>query len=243
MKYYKIILDNTFIGVVRSGQFVKESDESKKLFYSDEQHGQFVSYKGVLYKDYWMPPVNTEREFTMASIIEITEEEFNILQEAIDNDEPVIIDDDDEDEPVIIPDPEDPDITIEAIRDLKINQMSRICRQTIESGFDIEIRGETKHFSLGTEDQLNLMSLGEMAKTQEVIPYHADGEECTFYTANEINAIITEANTFKNYQLIYFNALKSYINALNTLEDIAAVTYGIDIPDAYKTDVLKVLEY
>jgi len=40
--------------------------------------------------------------------------------------------------------------------------MSRACRQTIEAGFDLIIRGETKHFSLTTQDQLNLMSISSM---------------------------------------------------------------------------------
>ncbi len=242
MKYYKIILDNTFIGVVHSGQFVKESNESKKLFYSDEQNGQFVNYKGILYKDYWMPPVITDKEFVMATITEITEEEYNTLQEAIENNEPVIIDDDDEDEPVIIPDPEEPDITVEFVRNAKLNEMSVACRHTIEAGFNLEIRGETRHFSLTTQDQLNLMNLNIMVQTETLIPYHADGEEITFYTVEEIQQIISAANTFKNYQLAYHNALKSYINDLDTIEAIAAIEYGTPIPDEYKSDVLMVLE-
>jgi hypothetical protein len=60
--------------------------------------------------------------------------------------------------------------------------MSRTCRQTIEAGFDLVLRGETRHFSLTTQDQLNLMSLGTLVQTQDLIPYHADGEECEFYT-------------------------------------------------------------
>jgi hypothetical protein len=99
-----------------------------------------------------MPPVQTDRSFTMATITEISYEEYLTLQEAIDNNEPVIIDDDDEEEPVIIPDPEDPDITVEFVRAAKLNEMSAACRHTIEAGFDLAIRGETKHFSLTTQD-------------------------------------------------------------------------------------------
>jgi len=36
--------------------------------------------------------------------------------------------------------------------------------------------------------------------------------------------------------------LKNYINSLGTIEDINAITYGVTIPEEYKTDVLKVLE-
>jgi hypothetical protein len=120
--------------------------------------------------------------------------------------------------------------------------MSYACRTTIEAGFDLELRGETKHFSLDTQDQLNLISLSAMAQTQSLIPYHADGEECTFYTSEEINEIVETATAFKIYHTTYYNALKTYINALGTIEEIAAITYGVEIPDEYKSDVLKVLE-
>jgi len=43
-------------------------------------------------------------------------------------------------------------------------------------------------------------------------------------------------------QLAYYNSLKNYINALDTIEAIAAIEYGTPIPDEYKSDVLRVLE-
>ena len=239
MKYYKIIVDTTFIGVVYSGQFVTANGRGH-LVVADETHGQFVSYQNLLYRDYWMIPVTTNHEFTIAQITEISEEEYNALKEAIEREEEIVIDDDDEEE-IPIPLPE-PDITVEFVRETKLKEMNAACRTTIEAGFDAIIRGESKHFSLTTQDQLNLMSLGVMAQTQSLIPYHADGEECTFYTAEEINQIIDAANSFKNYQIAYHNALKAYINDLDTIEDIAAIEYGTPIPDEYKSDVLKILE-
>jgi hypothetical protein len=131
---------------------------------------------------------------------------------------------------------------LEYVREGKINEMSRACRETIEAGFDLDIRGETKHFSLTAQDQLNLMSLNLMAQTESLIPYHADGEACTFYTNEEINEIVESATAFKIYHTTYYNALKTYINALETIEDIAAIKYGTPIPEEYKSDVLKALE-
>ena len=78
--------------------------------------------------------------------------------------------------------------------------------------------------------------------TEELIPYHADGEEMTFYTNEEINQIISAANELKNYNMAYFNSLKAYINSLDTIEAIATITYETPIPDEYKSDVLRVLE-
>lgn len=243
MKYYKIIVSNTFIGVINSRAFLVENPHTHRLQVSTDTEGQFVDYAGELYRDYWMRPISSERQFIQALIEEITENEYLAIIEAIENDEEIIIDDDDnEDEPIVIPDVEDPDVVLEFMRESKINEMNHICRTTIEAGFDLVLRGETRHFSLTTQDQLNLMSLSAMAQTQSLIPYHADGEEVTFYTSEEINQIVNAANTLKIYNTTYCNALKAYVNTLETIEEIGSIEYGTPIPDEYKTEVLKVLE-
>ena len=241
MKYYKIIVGSTFIGVVYSGQFVTANGKGR-LVVSDEIHGQFVNYKDLLYRDYWMVPVTTNHPFTLAEITEITSLEYDSLKEAIANNEEIDIGDGDDEEPIPEVIDEQPNITLEYVREAKLKEMSTACKHTIEDGFDLIIRGETRHFSLTTQDQLNLMNLSTLAQSQELIPYHADNEEFEFYTAEEINQLIAAATQFKNYHTVYYNSLKKYINALDMIEDIAAVTYGITIPNEYKTDVLRVLE-
>lgn len=241
MKYYKIINNNEFIGVVTSRDFIKYSPRANCFLCADEVRGEYINLNAVLYRSTWMAPIVHAEPYVSAIITEITEEEYNTIREAINNNEEILIEDDTEEEiPVIIP--EDPDITLEFVRQTKLSQMSKTCRQTIENGFDLILRGEIAHFSLTTQDQLNLMNLSIMAQTENLIPYHADGEECVFYSADEINQIISAANTFKNYQLAYNNALKVYINDLDTIEAIAAIEYGTPIPDEYKSDVLMVLE-
>lgn len=240
MKYYKIIQDNTFIGVVTSDNFVRYQPKTNMIIGSNERHGEFVEYKNTIYRATWMAPstLNTEG-YELAEVIEVTKEFYDKYKDII---EAINMGDDwKEKETVITIDPY-AQIDINFIRTNKLQEMSITCRTTIEKGFDLELRGETKHFSLDTQDQLNLMSLGQMAQTQSLIPYHADGEECDFYTAEEINEIIDTANAFKIYHTTYYNALKGYINSLETIEDIVAVTYGMEIPEEYQTNVLKALE-
>ena len=242
MEYYKIIYNNTIIGASTSKQFARYSPVNNCLLYCSKEQGQYIMYNEGLYRDSWMKPLTTTIEYIEAEVEIIDKEEYDILFNALKTVEEIVINEPEEE---VIEEPEITPIspTIEFMRMSKLKEMSTLCRQTIEAGFDLDIRGETRHFSLTTQDQLNLMSLSAMAQTQQLIPYHADGEECEFYTADEINEIITKATELKNYNTVYYNSLKTYINALETIEEIAAITYGTPIPEEYKSDVLKVLEY
>lgn len=241
MKYYKIMtFENKFIGAVSSSDFIRYSFVGHSYMRCNEKKGEYVVFNGITYRAAWMAPCKTDRTYIEAQIIEISEEEYQIFMDAIEHNE--TIPDEQEDIPPL-PDPID-EIeaeTVEFVRSSKIAEMSLQCRRTIEAGIDIQLRMETKHFSMDTQDQLNLMSLGVMAQTQELIPYHADGETCIFYTADEINQIVAAATAHKVYHTTYYNALKNYINSLTTIEEIAAITYGTPIPDEYQSEVLKVI--
>jgi len=69
----------------------------------------------------------------------------------------VIADDTKEEESAYV-DPIDT-ASIDFIRSSKLTEMSYACRKAIEQGFDLILRGESHHFSLTTQDQLNLMNL------------------------------------------------------------------------------------
>ena len=249
MKYYKLISDNNFIGAITSNNFVSENSRTHWLLSSNEEYGQFVIYQNNIYRDYWMAPIidNSLIDFINVKIIEIHEDEYDIYIEAINNNQPIY-----DDEPnirlqseLIIPEQvnENDAASIDFIRTSKINEMSRACNQVIEAGFDIELGGKVEHFSLTTQDQLNLISLSSMAANgMEAIPYHADGEVCRFYSNAEMQAIVARATAFKIYHTTYYNALKNYINSLETIEEIAAVTYGMPLPEEYQSDVLKSLQ-
>lgn len=244
MKYYKLIQEQTFIGVATSSDFLAQNPISLWLLTADEITGQYVQCNNKLYRDYWMTAVNANSTigFVQADIREISEQEYNTYKEAIQKNEEIIIPETRYSNATILT-VEAPEVpTVEFMRQSKITEMSYICHTTIEAGFDLGIRGEMYHFSLDTQDQLNLISLSALAQTEELIPYHADGEEVIFYTAEEINQIVNTATQFKIYHTTYYNALKTYINALENIEDISAITYGTSIPEEYKSDVLKALE-
>lgn len=136
--------------------------------------------------------------------------------------------------PVEVPD-------MEELKNQKVAIMSAVCNQVITYGVDVELTdGTTKHFGLSLEDQVNLMNLQAMiASGAESVPYHADGEECLYYSAADFALIVQAATSWKLYQESYFNSMREYIRTMETAEEIEAVTYGIEIPVEYQTAVLK----
>jgi len=243
MKYYKIIQDKNCVGIANSNSFILYQPEIHSFTAANETTGDLVEYKNKFYRGLWMKPMTTDItiKYTIADIIEITKEEYVAFEEAFKENEIIEEETDTEPEyikPYIPPEKEGVDF----IRQSKVNEMSYQCRQAIENGIDIIAQGKTRHFSLTTQDQLNLMSLNIMAQTQDIIPYHADEEQCIYYTAEEIKQIVAAANSHKIWHTTYYNALKAYINSLETIEEISAITYGTPIPDEFKTEVLKVIE-
>ena len=244
MNYYKIIKDGVIVGAITSNDFMRYLPITDCFVRANDQNGEYVTYKNQFYRATWMRPIVYQVAFIEALILAITEEEYEAYIHAFEIHEIIeqeIMEEAEEmQEQIEAIDPIE-QASIEFIRTSKIQEMSHECRFTIEAGFDLELRGETHHFSLNTQDQLNLMSLSEMAKTQSLIPYHADGEECIFYTAEEINEIVETANAFRIYNTTYYNMLKNYINTLETIEEISAIEYGTEVPEQYQSEVFKVL--
>jgi len=98
-----------------------------------------------------MVPVTTNHPFIVANISEISELEYESLKEAVETNEEVEIEDE-EDEPIPEVIIEEPDVFVDYVREAKLKAMSTACKNTIETGFDLMLRGETKHFSLTTQD-------------------------------------------------------------------------------------------
>lgn len=246
MNYYKIIADGEFIGVGNSTNMICYQVKHNIILGCSEKKAEYIICDEKLYRADWMLPVNpmsTKYSYTKAEVIAIEEEEYNALVSAIEKNEEIVI----EPETPVEEAPEyiDPNevITVDYVKNAKIAEMSNTCNKVITNGFDVTLSdGNSYHFSLTTQDQLNLITLSSMVASGETqIPYHADGELCRFYSAEDINIIITTATQFKTYQVSYFNALKAYIESMTDIETIGAVVYGIEIPAEHQSDVLKVL--
>lgn len=111
----------------------------------------------------------------------------------------------------------------------KIQFLSDVCAQTIEAGIQIG----NDHYSLSYADQINLSKLATQAAMAPSLPifYHADGQLCRQYTAEEILQISQIAVAWVTYHTTYFNFSKAYINSLSDFNTIAAFKYGMSLND------------
>lgn len=244
MNYYKLISGTNIVGIATSLDFRRFQKKHRIILICDEQSAQYVQYKDILYHDNWMLPITSDLyEYESAEVIQVDEQEYNTLKAALETEDEIVIKPETpvEEEPEYV-DPNEV-ITVDYVKSVKIAEMSNTCNKVITNGFDVVLSdGNSYHFSLTTQDQLNLITLSSMVANGETqIPYHADGELCRFYSADDINIIITTATQFKTYQISYFNALKAYIESLDDMNEIGAITYGVDIPAKYQSDVLKAL--
>ena len=141
--------------------------------------------------------------------------------------------------------PEGPDIpeyvpTIEDVRQSKKMEISNACQKTIYSGVDVKLSdGESHHFSLEVQDQLNLFGKQlQVVQGAENIEYHIDGEPCKYFSNADMKAIIESAMAWVSYNTTYCNSVYTWIDALDDIEDVKAITYGSVVPEGHRSPVL-----
>ena len=185
-------------------------------------------------------------EFIDVQMFEISEEDYTVFKKSLEE-EKEIIDPDPYVPPEPEPTPEEQEReeeyrrSLQFVKDKKIEYMSYLCHQTIENGILITLSDGLEHrFSLTENDQANLMERqAQLMAGATQVSYHADGELCTYYSAEDMTTII-QANIFhKEYQTTYFNSLKHYINSMTDKNEVSAVEYGIEIPEQYQSQPLK----
>lgn len=148
-----------------------------------------------------------------------------------------------EPEPIVIPEPEPYIPTYEEILSNKINELSLTCQNLIVSGIDIN----GLHYSYSTEDQTNLKEIFDTVKiTGLPMGYHADGQGCTEYTAEELINIYIQLTMNKYCQQTYFNQSREYLESLENTDEnkelISSYTYGTPLVDSYLSKYNSMIE-
>lgn len=140
---------------------------------------------------------------------------------------------------ILPPEPYEP--TLEELKAAKKREISQACETTIYSGVDVTLTdGSTEHFSLTEHDQLNLFGKQvQLAAGTTELEYHADGQPCRYYTAEDMKIITSAAMQHVSYHTTYCNAVNMWIAGCESTEEVQAIYYGADVPEEYQSDVLK----
>lgn len=215
MKYYKIIKNKEFIGVGTTLNLRRFQQKHKIILICDETQVQYIQLDDVLYRANWMWPETTDSvKYEIADVIRIEKDEYDLLLNVVETNEEITI----EEEPVIEVEHvvvEEP--TIDYVRASKIAELKHNCNQSITNGVDIKLSdGETRHFSMSLEDQINLLTMAYLEDESE-------------YSTEDMKTIIAETNIFKNYHIAKFKQLENRVNSLNTIQEISAVNYHAEV--------------
>lgn len=218
----KIVKDNVVIDVVRVPRYVKFLP-SGHIAITDK-----VSAQGIVGSDtttiYSFIP-GVAKAAGMVTALEISEEEFTILSKLLGDDQTVYA----------------AELALAEAKRTTLTKLSNVCKSTIIAGFTIKLSdGNSQHFRLTVEDQLNLVMLeNQLNSGIETFIYHATNQPCRVYLKADVQKIISTFRDFTLYHTTYFNAVKQYINSLTDIEKINSFVYGMDISDTVENRVIR----
>lgn len=146
-------------------------------------------------------------------------------------------------EPISEPEPYVP--TLEEVQDVKVAEMQMTQQEVIAEGITVVLEdGTEEHFTLTGDEKTYLMGLqSKVVAGEEMLPWHTsdESEHCKFYTNADMATITSEAMDFVIWHETYFHDMKIYIRSLDSKEAVEAVTYGMEIPESYRSEPLQAM--
>ena len=136
-----------------------------------------------------------------------------------------------------------PEPDLEQLRSGKEAKISAACNGAIVAGMDVETSQGTEHFALQETDQINLTTaLSAVQAGADGYPYHADGQLCRLFTAEEIQAIAQASVRHKLYHTTLCNHLLTWVRRAATAAELEAITYAAEgLPDDLAANMAQVL--
>lgn len=133
--------------------------------------------------------------------------------------------------------------TLEELRADKEAQLSAACNSAIVAGLDVETSQGTEHFSLQETDQINLTAAyNAILSGAASYPYHADGQLCRMFTAEEITALSNASISHKLYHTTLCNHLLTWARRAETAEELRGIAYSADgLPEDLAANMAQVL--
>ena len=115
---------------------------------------------------------------------------------------------------------------VEQVRAVKKQEIGAECSAAIYAGVDVG----GSHYSLTEHDQTELMAQFTTVKEgAAAVPYHADGELCRMFPAEEFTALAQAATAHVFYHRTYCNHLNAWIKRAD-LAELDSISYGAELP-------------
>ena len=136
----------------------------------------------------------------------------------------------------------EPDYLAEAKAN-KEAEISSSCNAAIVAGMDVETTQGTEHFSLEETDQINLTTAyNAVLSGASQYPYHADGQLCRMFTAEEITAISNASIAHKLYHTTLCNHLLTWVRRAETQQEVESISYTAEgLPTDLAANMAQVL--
>lgn len=131
--------------------------------------------------------------------------------------------------------------SLDELKAAKKRKISAACEAAIYAGVYVKLSdGSAEHFSLTEHDQLNLFGKQvQLASGATELEYHADGQPCRYYTAEDMRTITSTAMAYVSYHTTYCNALNMWIYGASNETELGKIAYGADVPEEYQSEVFK----
>ena len=115
---------------------------------------------------------------------------------------------------------------VEQVREAVRQEIGLDCTAAIYAGIDVG----GSHYSLTEHDQTEIMAHYTTVKEgAKAVPYHADGELCRMYPAEEFTALAQAATAHVFQHRTYCNHVNAWIKRAG-LEELQGITYGAELP-------------
>ena len=114
-------------------------------------------------------------------------------------------------------------VSLDDVKANKIKELSEQANDVITNGFDLDINGESKHFSLEVHDQQNITSICQYLLSHEELSeymYHADNEDMKLYSRENIFAIRDKMIETITSAIEAYHKKRSIVNSLATIEEV-----------------------
>ena len=127
---------------------------------------------------------------------------------------------------------------LDELRAVKKEEIGAACTAAIYAGVSV---GES-HYSLTEHDQMELTAQYTLVKEgAPAVPYHADGELCRMYPADEFTALARAATAHVFYHRTYCNHVNAWI-ARAQAEELDGIVYGAQLPEDLAASMAAILE-